>query len=84
MRTRARLGNKWVVSSYEIYNNESESPFLLMTQLQGVGLGTPKLAEPNPTPKPLNSQEDLLKNTENLNETTQEVKNLSPLAQMRV
>ncbi|WP_187846105.1 DUF3519 domain-containing protein, partial [Helicobacter pylori] len=35
----------------------------------------------NPTPKPLNSQEDLLKNTENLNETTQEVKNLSPLEQ---
>ncbi len=40
--------------------------------------------ENNPTQKPLNSQEDLLKNTENLNETTQEVKNLSPLAQMRV
>ncbi|WQV62357.1 DUF3519 domain-containing protein [Helicobacter pylori] len=37
------------------------------------------LNENNPTPKPLNSQEDLLKNTENLNETTQEVKNLSPL-----
>ncbi|WQR85491.1 DUF3519 domain-containing protein [Helicobacter pylori] len=37
--------------------------------------------EPNPTPKPLNSQEDLLKTSENLNETTQEVKNLSPLEQ---
>ncbi|GAA7939941.1 hypothetical protein COL446_13080 [Helicobacter pylori] len=37
--------------------------------------------ENNPTQKPLNSQEDLLKNTENLNETTQEVKNLSPLEQ---
>ncbi|MCQ2900327.1 DUF3519 domain-containing protein [Helicobacter pylori] len=35
----------------------------------------------NPTPKPLNSQEDLLKNTELNNETTQEVKNLSPLEQ---
>ncbi|PUD21467.1 DUF3519 domain-containing protein, partial [Helicobacter pylori] len=35
----------------------------------------------NPTPKPLTDQEDLLKNTENLNETTQEVKNLSPLEQ---
>ncbi|GAA9267187.1 hypothetical protein TH0156_07990 [Helicobacter pylori] len=33
----------------------------------------------NPTTKPLNSQEDLLKTSENLNETTQEVKNLSPL-----
>ncbi|OPG64708.1 DUF3519 domain-containing protein [Helicobacter pylori] len=41
------------------------------------------LDEPNPTPKPLNSQEDLLKRTENLNETTQEVKNLSPLEQAR-
>ncbi|WRA64736.1 DUF3519 domain-containing protein [Helicobacter pylori] len=37
------------------------------------------LDENNPTQKPLTSQEDLLKNTENLNETTQEVKNLSPL-----
>ncbi|GAA7993821.1 DUF3519 domain-containing protein [Helicobacter pylori] len=49
-----KLDNKWVVSSYEIYNSESESPFLLMTQLQGVGLGTPKLTEPNPTTKKLN------------------------------
>ncbi|WQW02867.1 DUF3519 domain-containing protein [Helicobacter pylori] len=39
------------------------------------------LNENNPTQKPLTSQEDLLKNTENLNETTQEVKNLSPLEQ---
>ncbi|MGL2842825.1 DUF3519 domain-containing protein, partial [Helicobacter pylori] len=37
--------------------------------------------ENNPTPKPLNSQEDLLKNTELNNETTQEAKNLSPLEQ---
>ncbi|ERA60360.1 hypothetical protein HMPREF1398_00347, partial [Helicobacter pylori GAM117Ai] len=28
-------------------------------------------------------QEDLLKNTENLNETTQQPANLSPLAQMQ-
>ncbi|MGT0065290.1 DUF3519 domain-containing protein, partial [Helicobacter pylori] len=37
--------------------------------------------EPNPTPKPLTDQEDLLKTQENLNETTQEAKNLSPLEQ---
>ncbi|WRC82111.1 DUF3519 domain-containing protein [Helicobacter pylori] len=37
--------------------------------------------ENNPTPKPLNSQEDLLKNTENLNETTPKPTNLSPLEQ---
>ncbi|WRG03720.1 DUF3519 domain-containing protein [Helicobacter pylori] len=35
----------------------------------------------NPTPKPLNSQEDLLKTSENLNETTQEATKLSPLEQ---
>ncbi|WP_459099580.1 DUF3519 domain-containing protein [Helicobacter pylori] len=44
-----KLENKWVISSYEIYNSESEPPSLLMAQLQGVGLGTPKLTEPNPT-----------------------------------
>ncbi len=37
--------------------------------------------EPNPTPKPLNSQEDLLKTSENLNETTKDATNLSPLEQ---
>ncbi len=37
--------------------------------------------EPNPTPKPLTSQEELLKTSENLNQTTQEAKNLSPLEQ---
>ncbi|MGL2352672.1 DUF3519 domain-containing protein, partial [Helicobacter pylori] len=39
------------------------------------------LNENNPTPKPLNSQEDLLKNTENLNETTPKPTHLSPLEQ---
>ncbi|WQU16850.1 DUF3519 domain-containing protein [Helicobacter pylori] len=37
--------------------------------------------ENNPTQKPLTDQEDLLKTSENLNESTQEVKNLSPLEQ---
>ncbi|WRF80243.1 DUF3519 domain-containing protein [Helicobacter pylori] len=37
--------------------------------------------EPNPTQKPTTSQEDLLKTSENLNETTQEATNLSPLEQ---
>ncbi|RVY10705.1 DUF3519 domain-containing protein [Helicobacter pylori] len=35
----------------------------------------------NPTQKPLTSQEDLLKTSENLNETTPNAKNLSPLEQ---
>ncbi|WQY69147.1 DUF3519 domain-containing protein [Helicobacter pylori] len=38
-------------------------------------------ATENPTQKPLNSQEDLLKNTELNNETTQDATNLSPLEQ---
>ncbi|MFP6211684.1 DUF3519 domain-containing protein, partial [Helicobacter pylori] len=46
-----KLPNHWVISSYEIHNSESEPPSLLMAQLQGVGLGTPKLTEPNPTTK---------------------------------
>ncbi|WP_311132792.1 DUF3519 domain-containing protein, partial [Helicobacter pylori] len=39
------------------------------------------LNEPNPTQKPLIDQEDLLKTSKNLNQTTQEAKNLSPLEQ---
>ncbi|WP_367751400.1 DUF3519 domain-containing protein, partial [Helicobacter pylori] len=38
-------------------------------------------ATENTTPKPLKDQEDLSKNTENLNETTPNAKNLSPLEQ---
>nr|WP_240656271.1 DUF3519 domain-containing protein [Helicobacter pylori] len=37
------------------------------------------LNEPNLTPKPLTDQEDLLKTSENLNQTTQEATNLNPL-----
>ncbi|WP_143432215.1 DUF3519 domain-containing protein, partial [Helicobacter pylori] len=37
--------------------------------------------EPNPTPKPLTDQEDLLKTSENLNETTPKPTPLSPLEQ---
>ncbi|MGL2456605.1 DUF3519 domain-containing protein [Helicobacter pylori] len=45
------------------------------------GLSSHSGATENPTPKPLNSQEDLIKNTENLNETPPNAKNLSPLEQ---
>ncbi|GAA8259381.1 hypothetical protein HpDR16_14040 [Helicobacter pylori] len=37
--------------------------------------------ENNPTPKPLTSQEDLLKRIEDLNETTPKPTHLSPLEQ---
>ncbi len=45
--------------------------------------GTQPIAidENNPTPKPLTDQEDLLKTSENLNETPPNAKNLSPLEQ---
>ncbi|GAA7473610.1 hypothetical protein HpBHB16_02270 [Helicobacter pylori] len=36
--------------------SESEPPSLLMAQLQGVGLGTPKLTEPNPTTNALKNK----------------------------
>ncbi len=39
------------------------------------------LDEPNPTQKPLTDQEDLLKTSENLNETTPKPTHLSPLEQ---
>ncbi|WP_231266620.1 DUF3519 domain-containing protein [Helicobacter pylori] len=52
-----KLENKWVISSYEIYNSESGLPFRPIAQLQGVGLGTPKLTEPNPTTSTLKKQE---------------------------
>ncbi|MGN8371032.1 DUF3519 domain-containing protein [Helicobacter pylori] len=45
------------------------------------GLSSHSGATDNPTQKPLTSQEDLLKRTELDNQTTQEVKNLSPLEQ---
>ncbi|UOS69599.1 DUF3519 domain-containing protein [Helicobacter pylori] len=52
-----KLENKWVISSYEIHNSESGLPFRPIAQLQGVGLGTPKLTEPNPTTNALKKQE---------------------------
>ncbi|GAA9912069.1 hypothetical protein VN0816_02950 [Helicobacter pylori] len=52
-----KLENKWVISNYEIYNSESGLPFRPIAQLQGVGLGTPKLTEPNPTINVLKKQE---------------------------
>ncbi len=52
-----KLENKWVISSYEIYNTESGLPFRPIAQLQEIGLETPKLTEPNPTINALKKQE---------------------------
>ncbi|MGL2402503.1 DUF3519 domain-containing protein [Helicobacter pylori] len=54
-----KLENKWVISSYEIYNSESGLPFRPIAQLQEVGLEPSKLTEPNPTTNALKKQEPL-------------------------
>ncbi len=54
-----KLENKWVISSYEIYNSESGLPFRPIAQLQEVGLEPSKLTEPNPTTNALKMQEPL-------------------------
>ncbi|GAA7962241.1 hypothetical protein COL6_12570 [Helicobacter pylori] len=77
-----KLPNHWVITGYEKRLENSESLYTSppITKSEILPLNS---VENNPTPKPLTSQEDLLKNTENLNETTQETKNLSPLTQMQ-
>ncbi|GAA7197689.1 hypothetical protein ID0444_14100 [Helicobacter pylori] len=54
-----KLENKWVISSYEIYNSESGLPFRPIAQLQEeeVGLELSKLTEPNLTTNALKKQE---------------------------
>ncbi len=52
-----KLGNKWVISSYEIYNSESGMPFRPIAQLQEIGLELSKLTAPNPTTNALKKQE---------------------------
>ncbi|MGL2612607.1 DUF3519 domain-containing protein, partial [Helicobacter pylori] len=74
-----KLPNHWIITGYE--KTESSGSLYahpLMTKSETLPLNS---IENNPTPKPLNSQEDSLKNTENLNETTPKPTNLSPLEQ---
>ncbi|RKV25259.1 DUF3519 domain-containing protein [Helicobacter pylori] len=52
-----KLENKWVISSYEIYNSESGLPFRPIAQLQEVGLEPSKLTGHNPTTNALKTQE---------------------------
>ncbi|MFP6046028.1 DUF3519 domain-containing protein, partial [Helicobacter pylori] len=54
-----KLENKWVISSYEIYNSESGLPFRPIAQLQEVGLEPSKLTEHNPTTNTNKTQEPL-------------------------
>ncbi len=74
-----KLPNHWIITGYEkLENSESLYTSPLITKSEILPLNS---VEPNPTPKPLNSQEDLLKTSENLNETTKDATHLSPLEQ---
>ncbi len=75
------LKNHYMITSFEVDDKvlrELETIAPLSNDYRDGG-SISNLNEPNLTQKPLTSQEDLLKTSENLNETTQEAKNLSPL-----
>ncbi|GAA8449243.1 hypothetical protein HpDR51_04080 [Helicobacter pylori] len=77
------LENHWVISSYELRDTTEKPTHFPTSQAitKEKDIHSLNSVEPNPTQKPLTDQEDLLKTSENLNETTQEAKNLSPLEQ---
>ncbi|GAA9890051.1 DUF3519 domain-containing protein [Helicobacter pylori] len=77
------LENHWVISSYELRDTTEKPTHFPTSQAitKEKDIHSLNSVEPNPTQKPLTSQEDLSKTSENLNETTQEAKNLSPLEQ---
>ncbi|GAA8136743.1 hypothetical protein HpDR134_05910 [Helicobacter pylori] len=79
------LKNHYMITSFEVDDKvlkELETIAPLSNDYRD-GSSISNLIENNPTPKPLTSQEVLLKQQENSNETTPEVKNLSPLTQMQ-
>ncbi|WQU02174.1 DUF3519 domain-containing protein [Helicobacter pylori] len=79
---KEKLENHWVISSYELYDTEKQA---LRSTPQAItkekAFNSLNSVGPSPTTKPLIDQEDLLKNTEGHNETTQNATNLSPLEQ---
>ncbi|MGL2527725.1 DUF3519 domain-containing protein [Helicobacter pylori] len=67
--------NHWIITGYEkIESSRSLYTSPLITKGEILPLNS---VENNPTQKPLTSQEDLLKQQENLNEITQQPTNLS-------
>ncbi|KOS35395.1 hypothetical protein AM498_03545, partial [Helicobacter pylori] len=77
------LKNHYMITSFEVDEKvlrELETIAPLPNDYRDGG-SISNLNENNPTQKPLTDQEDLLKTSENLNETTQNAKNLSPLEQ---
>ncbi|MDU9793723.1 DUF3519 domain-containing protein, partial [Helicobacter pylori] len=79
------LKNHYMITSFEADDKvlrELETIATLSNDYRdGINYSTSNLNEPNPTQKPLTNQEDLLKTSENLNETTPEPTKLSPLEQ---
>ncbi len=77
------LENHWVISSYELRDTTEKPTHFPTSQAitKEKDIHSLNSVEPNPTPKPLTDQEDLLKTSENLNETTQEATHLRPLEQ---
>ncbi|KAA6515868.1 DUF3519 domain-containing protein [Helicobacter pylori] len=77
------LKNHYMITSFEVDEKvlrELETIAPLSNDYRDGG-SISNLKGNNPTPKPLNSQEDLLKTSENLNETTPKPTNLSLLEQ---
>ncbi|MGL2634161.1 DUF3519 domain-containing protein [Helicobacter pylori] len=79
------LKNHYMITSFEVDDKVLKELETIAPLSNGYrdGSSISNLIENNPTPKPLTSQEVLLKQQENSNETTPEVKNLSPLTQMQ-
>ncbi|RKV07783.1 DUF3519 domain-containing protein [Helicobacter pylori] len=77
------LKNHYMITSFEVDEKvlrELETIAPLSNDYRDGG-SISNLNENNPTQKPLTDQEDLLKNTENLNQTTPKPTHLSPLEQ---
>ncbi len=77
------LENHWVISSYELRDTTEKPTHFPTSQAitKEKDIHSLNSVEPNPTPKPLTDQEDLLRTSENLNETTPKPTHLSPLEQ---
>ncbi|MGN8493610.1 DUF3519 domain-containing protein, partial [Helicobacter pylori] len=77
------LENHWVISSYELRDTTEKPTHFPTSQAitKEKDIHSLNSVEPNPTQKPLSSQEDLLKTSENLNESAPQPTHLSPLEQ---
>ncbi|WP_331273547.1 DUF3519 domain-containing protein, partial [Helicobacter pylori] len=79
------LKNHYMITSFErddkVLRELDTIATLSNDYRDGINYSTSNLNEHNLTKKPLTDQEDLLKTSENLNQTTQEATKLSPLEQ---